>query len=121
MRQEEKTNDELSSIYDEEIANFIKKLKKWSRKYKGNIPLMCFNCEQIGHFSNKFPYPKKEESDDERTFKYQKKRKTKDENKFYKKKKMFFTQEDNSSLEENEEEAPELLFMRIKTQDDNHL
>jgi hypothetical protein len=28
MRQEKKTNDELSDISDEEIANFMKKLKK---------------------------------------------------------------------------------------------
>jgi hypothetical protein len=58
MRQEKKTNDELSDIYDEETANFIKKLKKGTGKYKGKIPLICFNRGKIGHFSNKYPHPK---------------------------------------------------------------
>ena len=69
MRQEKKANGELLDISDEEISNFMKKLKKGTRKYKGQIPLICFNCGKIGHFANKCPYPKKEESDYERTFK----------------------------------------------------
>jgi hypothetical protein len=120
MRQEKNTNDELSYISDEETAKFIKKLKKGIGKYKGKIPLICFNYGKIGHFANKCPYPKKEESDDERTLKNQKKTKTNNEKKFYKKKKTFFTQEDNRSSEENEEDELELLFMGIKIQDDSH-
>jgi hypothetical protein len=34
--------------------------------------------------------------------------------------KTFFTQEDNSSSKENEEDEPELLFIGIKNQNDNH-
>ena len=120
MRWEKNTNYELSDISNEETANFIKKLKKGTWKYKGNIPLICFNCGKIGHFSNKCPYPKKEESHDERTFKDQKKIKTKDKKNLYKNKKTFFTQEDSSSSEESEDEEPEILFMGIKNQDDNH-
>jgi hypothetical protein len=120
MGQEKNTNDELSYISNEETTNFIKKLKKGTGKYKGRIPLIYFNYEKIGHFANKCPHPKQEESDDERTFKYQKKRKNNDKKKFYKKKKTFFTQEDNSSSKENEENEPELLFMRIKAQHDKH-
>jgi DNA-directed RNA polymerase subunit N (RpoN/RPB10) len=60
MNKEKKTNEKLSDISDEEIANFTKKLKKGTGKYKGKIPLICFNCGKIGHFSNKFPYPKQE-------------------------------------------------------------
>ena len=120
MRQELKTNDELSDIFDEETANFIKKLKKGIGKYKGKIPLICFNYGKIGHFTNKCPYPKKEESDNERTLKNNKKTKTNNKKKFYKKNKMLFTQEDNNSSEENEEDETQLLFMGIKTQDDKH-
>jgi hypothetical protein len=39
---------------------------------------------------------------------------------FYKKKKIVFTQEDSRSYEESEEEEPEVLFMGMKTLDDNH-
>jgi hypothetical protein len=89
-------------------------------KYKGKIPLICFNCGKIGHFSNKCPYPKQEESDDERTLKNKKKIKTNNKNKFYKKNKTLFTQEDSRSSKENEEDKQEILFMGIKTQDDKH-
>jgi hypothetical protein len=60
----------------------MKRLKKGIEKYKGKIPLICFNYGKIGHFANKCPYPKKEESDDEITFKNQKKSNTKDKKKF---------------------------------------
>ena len=120
MSQGEKTNDELSDISNEETVNFINKHKKGTGKYKGKIPLIYFNYGKIGHFSNKCPHPKQEESDDERTFKNQKKSNNNNKNKFYKKKKLFFTQEDISSSKENEEDDPELLFMGIKTQYDKH-
>jgi hypothetical protein len=41
---------------DEEVANFVKRMKKGTGKYKGMLPLICFNCDGVGHFSNKFPY-----------------------------------------------------------------
>jgi 6-phosphogluconolactonase/glucosamine-6-phosphate isomerase/deaminase len=84
--QEKKTNEELSNISDEEVSNFMKKLKRGTGKYKGKFPLICFNCGKIGHFTNNFPYPKHEENDDEINFKDQKKRKNKDKRILYKKK-----------------------------------
>jgi hypothetical protein len=43
----------------EEIANFVRKLKRGTIKYKGMIPLIFFNCGKIDHFYSKFPYAKK--------------------------------------------------------------
>jgi hypothetical protein len=41
------------------VANFVKILNKGTNdRYKGKIPLICFNSYGIVHFSNKFP-PKK--------------------------------------------------------------
>ena len=73
VSQEKNTKDDLSDIFDEETANFIKKLKKGTGKYKGKIPLICFNCGKIGHFASKCPYPKQEEIDDEKTVKNKRK------------------------------------------------
>jgi hypothetical protein len=44
---------------DEDMANFVRKLKKGADKYKGILPLKFFNCGGIGHFSSKFPHKNK--------------------------------------------------------------
>jgi len=40
------------------VANFVRRLKKGSDKYKGKLPLSVFNCDGVGHFVNKCPYKK---------------------------------------------------------------
>jgi hypothetical protein len=49
---------------DEEMANFVRKLKKGTSKYKGMLPFKCFNCGKISHFEIKCPYAKKSYSDE---------------------------------------------------------
>jgi hypothetical protein len=44
---------------DEEVANFVRRMKRGTDKYKGMLPLKCFNCDGVGHFANKCPYKKK--------------------------------------------------------------
>jgi hypothetical protein len=87
---------------DEEVANFVRRLKKGTDKYKGKLPLICFNCDGVGHFSNKCPYKKKkrneEEDDPKKKKQIQKGRRNK--NKFFKK--SLCTKEDSSSSDEDE-------------------
>jgi hypothetical protein len=80
-------NENHSDISDEKEISFIRKLEKGSRKYKGKLPLKCFNCGKVGKVSSKFPYPKQEETDDEETqnHKEHKKIRTGNKKKFYKK------------------------------------
>jgi hypothetical protein len=47
---------------DEIESKFLRRLKKGSRKYKGNIPFKCFNYGKIGHFTNKCPHKKKDQN-----------------------------------------------------------
>ena len=45
-----KSNPQEDS-FDEEEANFIKKLQKGLGKYKGKLPFKCFDCGKVGHFA----------------------------------------------------------------------
>ena len=58
--QEEYSNNNNISEDDEEVANFVKRLNKGTNdRYRGKLPLICFNCDGIGNFSNKCPHKKK--------------------------------------------------------------
>ena len=43
------TSDESD---DEEIDNFVRKLKRGIGKYKGKLPLKFFSCRNIGHYAS---------------------------------------------------------------------
>jgi hypothetical protein len=48
------------------MANFVKILNKGTNDiYKGKFPLICFNCDGIGHFANKFPHNKNKRNDED--------------------------------------------------------
>ena len=58
--QEEYSSNNDTSEYDEEVSNFVKRLNKGTKhRYRGKLHLICFNCDGIGHFSNKCPHKKK--------------------------------------------------------------
>jgi hypothetical protein len=62
------------------MANFVRKLKRGTDKYKGVIPLKCFNCDGVGHFDSKCPN-KNKESDEEEDHKKKKKNQNNKRNK----------------------------------------
>ena len=89
------TSDESN---DEEITNFVRKLKRGTGKYKGKLPLKCFSCRNIGHFASKCPYAKNSDGEEDDSFKPYKKYnndKNKNRRKFAKKKNLY-TKRDNS-------------------------
>jgi hypothetical protein len=91
---------------DEEMANFIRKLKKGTNKYKCMLPLKCFNCGGIGHFASKWPHKNKysdEEEASKREKKYQKGNKRRNKCKLFKK--TFYSKEENSSLEKDDNDS----------------
>jgi hypothetical protein len=47
---ESSNDDEFDS---EEEAKFVRKVRRGTCKYKGKLPLKCFECGRIGHFASK--------------------------------------------------------------------
>jgi hypothetical protein len=85
--------------------------------YRGKIHLICFNCDGIGHFSNKCPHNKKrnDEGYSNRKQTYKGKRTTK---KVFKK--ILCTKEYISSSDEDEvsdSETERVLFMVVEDSD----
>jgi hypothetical protein len=94
------------------VANFVKRLNKGTNdRYRGKLPLICFNYDGIGHFANKCPhegYSKGRQT-------YKGKRTTK---KVFKKN--FCTKEDIPSSDEDEvsdSETWRVLFMVVEEYD----
>jgi hypothetical protein len=49
-KEKEHSNNSDISEDDEEMTNFVRRLNKGTNdRYKGNFPLICFNCDGIGH------------------------------------------------------------------------
>jgi hypothetical protein len=97
------------------VVNFVKRLNKGTNgRYRGKLPLICFNCDGIGHFANKFPHKKKrnDEGYSKGKHTYKGKRTTKKDFK-----KSLCIKEDISSSDEyevNDSEIGRVLLMAIK-------
>jgi hypothetical protein len=100
------------------VANFVKRLNKGTNsRYRGKLPLICFNCDGIGHFANKCPRKKKRNDEGYSNIKqtYKGKRTT-----IFFFKKNLCTKEDISSSDEDEvsdSETEKVLFMAVKDSD----
>jgi hypothetical protein len=101
------------------MANFVRRLNKGTNNiYKGNFPLICFNCDCIGHFSKKCPHKKNKRNDEDlsnRKQTYKDKRTTK---KVFKKR--LCTKEDISSSDEDEvseSETERVIFKELEDSD----
>jgi hypothetical protein len=116
--QEEYSRSNDVSKDDEEVANIIKRLNKGTNgRYRGKLLLICFNCDGIGHFSNKCPHKKKRNDEG-----YSKGRQTYKGKRTTKKvfKENFCTKEDISSSDEDEvsdNETWRVIFMEVEDSD----
>jgi hypothetical protein len=113
-QEEYSINNDVSED-DEEVANFVKRLNKGTNgRYRGKLPLICFNCDGIGHFANKCPHKKKRNDEG-----YSKGRQTYKGKRTTKKvfKKNFCTKKDISSSNEDEvsdSETWRVIFMAVE-------
>ena len=113
-KSEYSNNDEFDS---KEESNFVRKLKWGTYKYKGKLPLKCFECGRISHFSSKCPYAK---GDDENNYKKNKSfhNYKKGNNERFAKSKNFNSKEDSNSSDvesDSDNDFKKVLFMDIDT------
>jgi hypothetical protein len=102
----------------------VRKLKRRHGKYKGKLPVKCFNCGRVQNFVAKCPYEKREDNDDEdnndkeeytnKIKPYRHKRGK------YTKKKSFYSRHASNSFEESDGyvfdiEKEEFLFIVMDT------
>jgi hypothetical protein len=89
---------------DEIEEKIVKRLKKGSGKYKGKLPFKCFNCGRIGHFGNKCPHKRKDQTCDDEE-------KHKDRNLFkennFKKKSLYVNNDEDPSYDEDNDSTIE--------------
>jgi hypothetical protein len=99
-----KVDKNTDSDVDDIEANFVRRLKKGSGKYKGKLSFKCFNSGKIGHFTSKFPYKRKDYTyDNEEKHKHEKVYK---ENNF-KKKILCVNNDDDTSDDESNDSSIE--------------
>jgi hypothetical protein len=82
--------------------------------YRGKLPLICINCDGIGHFANKCPHKKKRNDEGYSKGKNKNKGKRTTKKDF---KKSLCIKEDISSSDEDEvsdSETGRVLFMTVK-------
>lgn len=119
---EESIHDGTGEYSNDIMEKFVTRLKMGSRKYKGKLPLKCFNYGKNGHFAAKCPYADKNEDDQStgsRSYgKDKKKNVYRHGRRGYQKKRSLFTHENDTTDEEstsddyyNEDEVNANLFM----------
>jgi hypothetical protein len=114
---EYKTSDNSYSESNAKEANYARKLKRGSGKYKGKLPFKFFNCGEVGHFVAKCPYAKikNNNKEEDSSFKRYKKGNTENRRKFYRQRKNLYTNEDNNSSDDIDNEMKEILFKALET------
>jgi hypothetical protein len=121
-KDEVETNNYGDLEEDMEEANFVKNMKKGTRKYKGKLPLKCFGCGRIGHFSSKCPLNNLSDGEEENNRKskeYKNKYKKSFQRNSYKKKSIFVKDDsDSSETDESNVSSDIRLFMAIENQND---
>ena len=122
QKRKSKYNNHDDESNNEEEVNFVRKLKRQICKYKGKLPLKCFERGRISHFASKCPYKGNLESDGKNNYKtnisFQ--RHKKENNGRMVKRKKFYSKEDNNLSDDesdSDNDLEKVLFMATDTKE----
>lgn len=108
-------NDTFDDEFDELEALIAKKIGRGRGKYKGNLPIIYFSCNKVGHITARCP--DREDKDERKESKYKGKRDDQDykKNKDDKCNKSCYIVEEESDIEfvSNDDEVSMLLRKKI--------
>ena len=113
-----KYNNDDNESDNEEEANFVRKLKRGTGKYKVKLPLKCFECGRIYHFASKCPYKGNPNSDDENYYKKNKssQKYRKENNGRSAKSRNLYSKENNNSSDDDldsDNDSRKVLFLAM--------
>ena len=95
------------------MANFVNKLPRGTGRYKGRLPLKCFNCGKIRHFAAKCPHKGYRGMSNQNKYQFKGRMMTKQN--FYSK-----ADDEVSDFDEDEENSDldiiEILFLAMENQ-----
>lgn len=96
---------------DEPETLLARRLSRGKGKYKGKLPLICFKCNEVGHFAAKYPNRNTSDKNDKKNFKYRKNRDYKDKGK----KSCYIAEEEHTESNSNDDKGiVEIVYVAIK-------
>ena len=101
IKGKEEHNESRHISKEEDEVNFVKKLQRGSKRFRGMLPFKCFSCGKVGHYAARFSHKDKFEKGKEYA---------KGNRKQVVNKRIYYTHEDSDGLSNSDESIANYLL-----------